>query len=89
LTYSDNATFGEKGHFFVRRINLRGLELDVEFRFYQGIPATKDEPESPEELMIEAVFLDEYDIMHIIGNKTFLEIEKEIYKLYDDKEDVC
>jgi hypothetical protein len=82
LTYSD------KPNFYVRRINLRGLELDVEFRFYQGIPATNDEPESPEELMIEAVFLDEHDIIHLIGNKTFLEIEKEIYKLFDDKGDV-
>jgi hypothetical protein len=79
-------TCSDKLNFFVRRINLRGLDLDVEFRFYQNIPATNDEPESPEELMIEAVFLDDYDIMHIIGNKTFLEIEKEIYKLYDDKE---
>jgi hypothetical protein len=74
--------------FFTRRIVLRGVELEVEFRFYQAIPSTKDEPESPEEVIIEAVFIDEIEISNLLGTKAWAEIEAEVLKLYDSKEEV-
>jgi hypothetical protein len=69
----------------VRKIVVRGLELDVEFRFFPVIPATKDEPASPEEICVETVMLDEYDITHMIGPKAWAEVEQEILKLWDEK----
>lgn len=72
-------------NFHTRTINLRGVELDVEFRFYEAIPATANEPPSPEELIIEAVFVDDIEISNLLGDKTFAGIEQEILKLYDDK----
>lgn len=72
--------------FFTRKINLRGVELDVEFRFYQAIPATADEPESPEEVIVEAVFVDGIEISNLLGEKAWQEIEQAILKLWDDKE---
>lgn len=55
--------------FFNRKIELRGVQLDVEFRFYQAIPATADEPESPEEVIIEAVFIDDIEISNLLGGE--------------------
>lgn len=74
-------------NFYVRKIAFRGVELDVEFRFYEAISATKDEPASPEEVIIEAVFVDEIEISNLLGTKAFAEIEQEILKLYDNKEE--
>lgn len=71
--------------FFTRKIVLRGLELDVEFRFYQAIPASADEPESPEEVIVEAVFIDDIEISNLLGEKAWQEIEQAIFKLWDDK----
>jgi hypothetical protein len=72
--------------FFTRKIELRGVQLDVEFRFYQAIPATADEPESPEEVIVEAVFIDGIEISNLLGEKAWQEIEQAILKLWDDKE---
>jgi hypothetical protein len=83
LSYSD-----ENKQFFTRKISLRDVELDVEFRFYQAIPATQDEPESQEEVIIEAVYVDEIEISNLLGTKAWAEIEAEVLKLYDNKEDV-
>lgn len=80
MTYSE-----PNKNFYVRKINFKGVELDVEFRFYEAIPATADEPASPEELIIEAVFIDDIEISNLLGDKTFAGIEQEILKLYDDK----
>ena len=80
MSYSDT-----NKHFFTRKIELRGVQLEVEFRFYQAIPATKYEPESPEELFIEAVYVDEIEISNLLGEKAWAEIEVEIFKLCDDK----
>ena len=71
--------------FFTRKITLRGIELEVEFRFYQSIPASVDEPESPEEVIIEAVYVDDIEISNLLGTKAWAEIEHEILKLYDGK----
>jgi hypothetical protein len=71
--------------FFTRKIELRGVQLDVEFRFYQAIPATADEPESPEEVIVEAVFVDDIEISNLLGEKAWQEIEQCILKLWDDK----
>lgn len=71
--------------FFTRKINFRGVELEIEFRFYQAIPATADEPPSPEEVIIEAVYVDEIEISNLLGDKTFGEIEREVLKLFDNK----
>jgi hypothetical protein len=78
LSYSD------KNNFFVRKLIIKGLLVEVEFRFYQAIPATADEPESPEEVIIEAVFVDDYDITRLCGGTTMALIEEEILKLYDE-----
>jgi hypothetical protein len=72
-------------NFFTRKISLRGVELEVEFRFYQAIPATADEPESPEEVIIEAVYVDDIEISNLLGTKAWAEIEAEILKLWDSK----
>lgn len=80
-------SFSNQSNFHVRTIKSKGVELEVEFRFYQAIPATKDEPESPEELWIESVWLDDFDITHLLGPKAYAEIEAELLKLYDNKEE--
>jgi hypothetical protein len=64
------------------------VDLDVEFRFYEAIPESSDEPPSPEEIIIEAVFVDDIEISNLLGIKTFNEIEQELLKMYDKKEDV-
>jgi len=80
LSYSET-----NKQFFTRKITLRGIELEVEFRFYQSIPASVDEPESPEEVIIEAVYVDDIEISNLLGTKAWAEIEHEILKLYDGK----
>jgi hypothetical protein len=87
LSYSDQSKQFSPS-FFTRKIVLRGVELEVEFRFYQAIPSTADEPESPEEVIIEAVYVDDIEISNLIGTKAWDEIEAEILKLYDSKEEV-
>jgi hypothetical protein len=74
----------DKSNFFVRKLVIKGLLVEVEFRFYKAIPATADEPESPEEVIIEAVFVDDYDITRLCGSTTMALIEEEILKLYDE-----
>jgi hypothetical protein len=84
LSYSE-----QNKQFFTRKILLRNVELEVEFRFYQAIPATADEPESSEEVIIEAVYVDDIEISNLLGTKAWAEIEAEVLKLYDSKENEC
>jgi hypothetical protein len=83
LSYSET-----NKQFFTRKIELRGVQLEVEFRFYQAIPATADEPESPEEVIIEAVHVDDIEISNLLGTKAWAEIEAEVLKLYDSEDAV-
>jgi hypothetical protein len=73
---------------FTRNVVVKGIPLEVEFEYYEGFPATLDEPEAPDEIFIEAVFVDGIDIYHLMGKKGLAEVEKELWKILDNKEDV-
>jgi hypothetical protein len=73
---------------YTRNVVVKGIPLEVEFEYYEGFPATLDEPEAPDEIFIEAVFVDDFDIVRLMGKKGLEEVEKELWKILDNKEDV-
>jgi hypothetical protein len=72
---------------FTRNVVVKGIPLEVEFEYYEGFPATLDEPEAPDEIFIEAVFVDDINIYHLMGKKGLAEVERELWKMLDNKED--
>jgi len=73
----------------LRRITVYGVPVDVEFTSSRGYAATEWEPACDDEICIDAVFVDEIDILHLMGEKALEEVAKELWKLFDnrDKED--
>lgn len=66
-----------------------GCPVEVEYFYYPGIPATEDEPEVYEEVEVESVWFEEFDIISLCGQRAIGEIEKQIYELIDkQKEEV-
>jgi hypothetical protein len=72
---------------FRRSLKVHGVPIDTEFTFFEGHPSTEFEPECPDELWLDAVFVDGIDIINLCGDGTIAEIEMKLWKLLDNKEE--
>lgn len=70
-----------------REVILRGTPVVAEFYFYPGYPATEDEPGAYDEIEIDKVFVDEIDVLHLMSASAVSELEAELYKIYDEREE--
>lgn len=73
---------------FQRSVTVFGVPVDVVFSYSKGYEATEFEPPVDEEIEICAVLVDGLDIYHLCGEKALEEVEKELWKIYNEKGDV-
>lgn len=64
-------------------IILKGLPLRVEYTYYPGCDATEDEPPVYDDVEVEAVWIDEFDIINLIGDKTLTSIIEKLFDVID------
>lgn len=70
----------------VREIVVEGCPLTVEFAFYKGYEATREDPGMDDEIVVYSVFVDELEVTHLLGSKGFEKIERELYRIYEESE---
>lgn len=75
-------------HVSVRDITVEGVPLTVEFEFYKGYEDTEFEPGQSDHIDICCVFVDEIEVTHLLGQQGLDKIEKELWRVYDNKEEV-
>lgn len=68
-----------------RDITLKNLSLTICFCYSAAIEGTYRNEGAPAEIEIEAVYLDEFDIMNLCGNKTLGEIEDCLWNLLGEE----
>lgn len=71
-----------------REIVLKGVPMSVWFWFYPPYDATREDPGFDGEIEIDSVWMDDYNVINLMGSRAMLEIEAELWKLLDDKENV-
>jgi hypothetical protein len=71
-----------------RDIKLNDVPFTVYFWFYAPYDATREDPGFDGEIEIESVWMDEYNILNLIGPKALEGIENELWKLYYEGGDV-
>lgn len=70
-----------------REIVLRGTPVVAEFYFYPGYPPSADEPGAYDEIELDKVLVDEIDVLHLMSASAVSELEAELYKIYDEREE--
>jgi hypothetical protein len=71
-----------------RDITLNGVEMTVWFWYYPHHEATESDPGCPAEIEIDAIYVDEFDVAGLFGEKAFNDIEQLLWKMIDNKEEV-
>ena len=71
-----------------REIALRNVSMTVYFWFYAPYEATREDPGFEGEIEIESIWIDEYEVSHLFGEKSIAEVEKELWKILEEGEDV-
>lgn len=69
------------------KLTVFGCNVEVEYFYYPGIEATEDEPPVYEEVEVEAVWFEDFDIISLCGQRAIGEIEKQIYNLIDKQKE--
>lgn len=73
-----------EGKVISRHIVFKGVPMQVDFWFYPGHEADEFDPGCSDELDIEAVWIDEFNCVALMGPKTMEEIEAALFKLLDE-----
>lgn len=71
-----------------RSITLKGVCMTVNFFFWHGYAATREDPGFDGELELESIFIDGYNVLYLFGPKGVEDVEKELWKILDEGEDV-
>jgi hypothetical protein len=71
-----------------REIRLKDVEMTVYFWFTAPYDATRGEPGFDGEIEIESIWIDEYNVTNLFGDKSIEDVEKELWKLYYEGGDV-
>jgi hypothetical protein len=70
----------------VRDITLNGVEMTVWFWHYPSHEASESDPGCPAEIEIDAIYVDEFEVAALFGEKAFNDIEQELWKMLDKEE---
>lgn len=65
------------------QITLFNIPVEVVFYHYPPIEATEFEPPCDEDVEIEEVIVDEFNILGLIGEEAMAKLYEEIYKVID------
>lgn len=67
-----------------RDIVLKGCPMTVFFWHYPGHEESDTDPGYPAEIEIDSIYMDDYNVINLMGSKTLAEIEAELWKLLDE-----
>lgn len=65
------------------QITLFNIPVEVVFYHYPPIDGSEDEEPVPEDLEIEEVIVDEFNILGLIGEEAMAKLYEEVYKVID------
>lgn len=68
-----------------REIVLKGVKMTVWFWYYPGHDESDSDPGCPVEIEIESVWIDDFNVINLLGPSSILEIEEELMKLQDSR----
>lgn len=71
-----------------RNVTVKGVPLEVYFWYYAPYDATREDPGFDGEIEIESVWLDGYNMLNLFGPKGLEDVEKELWKILEEGEDV-
>jgi hypothetical protein len=69
-----------------RDVVLRDVPMTVYFWYYAGYEATREDPGFEGEIELESVFIDEFEVTNLFGEKALNDVEKELWKLLEEGE---
>lgn len=69
-----------------RDITLNDVKMTVDFYFYPPYPATREDPGFDGEIEIEAIWIDEYNVINLFGERSLEQVEEALWKIYNEVE---
>lgn len=68
-------------------VTLYDVPVEVSFSYSAPIEATEFEPRCEEDVEIESIVVDEFDIYNLVGEKALAKLYEELYKLIDERKE--
>ena len=70
-----------------RDIELKGVPMKVVFWYYPPFDATREDPGFEGEIEIDGVWIDEFEVTNLFGEKSLNDVEAELWKLVGEGEE--